>query len=561
MDNHKDIKEEATDDITQVGTQVRRGSIVLDNVDLLHRRMTNRQLQLLAIGGAVGTALFVSIGNGLAAGGPGSLFIAFFFWSFIVAAVNNFVAERMVLQPVSGGFIRLAGHWYDDALGFMVGWNFYFFEVLAIPFEITAVCLVLRYWTDVIPVWAICTVCLLLYAIINISAVSVFGEAEFWLSGGKVFLILIVFSFTFITMVGGNPKHDAYGFRYWNNPGAFAENPAKTTTGSLARFEGFLACLFSASFTIVGPEYICMAASETMRPRHYVKAAFKTVYWRFGAFFILGALCVGIVVPWNNPTLQGVFLGTAAGGGTITASPYVIAISNLGISGLPHLVNALLITSIFSAGNTYVYCGTKALYGMALEGRAPRILTKCTKKGVPVFAFLVTMSFGLLSYLQVSSGSAKVIGWLISLITGCCMIDYFVMCITFINYYKACQVQGLDRTTLPYCGWFQPYGAYIGAVCTIVIAIFLGYGSFTPWSGPSFVQSYTMQIIATFLFLGWKFIKKTKKVQPAELDLVWERPIIDAYENSFTVPPTGFWLQMGQLLGFRRHIRDDTRAL
>src|SRR5262249_42818562 len=131
-----------------------------------------RQIQLLAIGGAIGTALFVSIGNGLAAGGPGSLFIAYTMWCLVVAAVNNSITEMVVLQPVSGGFIRIAGHWFDDALGFMVGWNFFFFEVFAIPFEIAAVNLVLSYWTDKIPVAAICAICLVLYRFVPLFCFS-----------------------------------------------------------------------------------------------------------------------------------------------------------------------------------------------------------------------------------------------------------------------------------------------------------------------------------------------------------------------------------------------------
>lgn len=132
---------------------------------------------------------------------------------------------------------------------------------------------------------------------INILAVRAYGEAEFWLSGGKFFLIVILFCFTFITMVGGNPQGDAYGFRNWQVEGApFA---VTHSTGSLGRFEGFLACWWSAGFTVVGPEYISMVAAEAKRPRIYIKTAFKTVYWRFGIFFILGALCVGIVVPYS----------------------------------------------------------------------------------------------------------------------------------------------------------------------------------------------------------------------------------------------------------------------
>ena len=244
---------------------------------------------------------------------------------------------------------------------------------------------------------------------INVFAVNIYGECEFWLSGGKVILIFMLFSFVFVTMCGGNPHHDAYGFRYWNTPGAFAEY---LTKGDLGRFEGFLACLWSAGFTVVGPVYISMAAAETKRPRTYVKAAFKTVYWRFIVFFIFGSLFVGIAVKYNDPKLVDAL---KTGTSHAAASPYVIAMQNLGVGGLPNLVNALLITSIFSAGNTYTYAATRSLYGIALEGRAPKILTKCTKSGVPIASFCVVMIFPFLSFLQVSNGSNQVLTWLINL--------------------------------------------------------------------------------------------------------------------------------------------------
>lgn len=360
-------------------------------------------------------------------------------------------------------------------------------------------------------------------------------------------------------MVGGNPQKDAYGFRYWKNPGAFAENSAKNSTGSLARFEGFLSCLWSASFTVVGPEYIAMAAAEVKRPRKYVKTAFKTVYYRFGLFFILGALCVGIVVPWNDPQVQGVFLGTTGGGGTAAASPYVIAMTNLGIGTLPSVVNALLITSIFSAGNTYTFCATRSLYSMALDGHAPKILRKTTKNGVPIYAFAVVMAFPFLSFLQVSDNSSVVITWLVSLITAGALINYFVIALTYLNFHKACKVQGVDRKSFPYFGWWQPGCAYVVIVAELLICLFYGYGAFQPPNVESFFQNYTMQILAPVLYISWKLIKRTKKVKPEELDLVWERPVVDAYEASFLSPPTGFWLEMGQLIGIKRHVKDDER--
>lgn len=166
------------------------------------------------------------------------------------------------------------------------------------------------------------------------------SQAEFWLSGGKVILIFSLFLFTFVTMVGGNPQGDAYGFRNWKRGQAFQEfsNGVHMPTGELGKFEGFLGGLTSAVFTVVGPEYISIVAAEAMRPRHYIKNAFKTVYFRFAIFFIGGALAVGIACPSRSNLLAEVVLGGS--NGSAAASPYVIAMKLLGISVFPDIVNA-----------------------------------------------------------------------------------------------------------------------------------------------------------------------------------------------------------------------------
>ncbi|KAH9905830.1 amino acid permease/ SLC12A domain-containing protein [Xylariomycetidae sp. FL2044] len=501
--------------------------------DQLHRHLGNRQIQLIAIGGSIGTALFVSIGGGLAKGGPGSLLIAYTLYAIMVGMVNNSMAEMATYMPVSGSFIRMAGKWVDESLGFMAGWVFFLYEACLIPFEISALNLIITFWSDDVPVYAICIACIALYALINIAAVKYFGEAEFWLASGKLLLICILFMFTLVTMSGGNPQNDAYGFRNWSQAGAFAEH---IHSGDLGRFEGFLGSLFSAGFTVVGPEYLAMVAGEAERPRTYLKNGFKTVYWRFAVFFIGGALCVGIVVPWNDDKIQNQDSGTADG------SPYVIAMTNMGISVLPHIVNALLLTSIFSAGNAYTYCAMRSLYGLACDGQAPRIFQKCLRNGIPVYAFAVTMIFPFLSFLQVSNSAAVVVTWLSLLTQGAQMINYIVISITYIFFYNACKAQGLDRRTLPYFGYFQPYCGYIGAAWMIIIEAIFGYTVFTPgnWDVGDFFSYYTMALIAFVAYWGWKLIKRTRFVPAAEADLVWEKPAIDAYEAAFTEPPSRF---------------------
>ncbi|KAI1851269.1 hypothetical protein JX265_012318 [Neoarthrinium moseri] len=529
---------------------------VAGNADQLQRHLGNRQIQLIAVGGTIGTALFVSIGGGLMTGGPGSLFIAFTLYSCLLGLVNNCIAEMVVYMPVSGSFIRMAGKWVDESFGFMAGWNFFLYEACLIPFEISALNLVLTFWRDDIPAGAVCAACIVLYAVFNVIAVKYYGEAEFWLSTGKLLLIVMLFLFTFITMVGGNPQHDAYGFRYWYSPGSFAEY---VTTGSLGRFQGFLGSLFSAAFTIVGPEYLAMVAGEAERPRTYLKQGFKTMYWRFGTFFIVGALCVGIVLPYDDPTLQN------AGTGTANGSPYVIAMQNMGISVFPHIVNALMVTSIFSAGNAYTYCAMRSLYGLSLEGHAPKFLSRCSKQGIPIWAFLVTMCFPFLSFLQVSNNTAQVVTWLANLTEAAQIIDFIVMSVTYIFFFRALRAQGIDRKTLPYVGWWQPWCAYIGAAGMTVMVCIYGYTTFLPgwWDIGTFFSYYTMVFVAIITYTGWKVIKKTKFVPAAQADLVWDKPVIDAYENSLKDPPTRFRDEIMQMAGLKkreRHIGIDVSS-
>lgn len=162
------LNEEKTTQL-EPSTSGEGGSIqVGENMGTLHRRLGNRQIQLIAAGGSIGTALFISIGGGLAKGGPGSLFIAYTLYSCVLGLVNNSIAEMNTHMPVSGGFIRLAGYWVDDALGFLAGWNFFFYEAFLIPFEITALSMVMSFWnpsvTEPGPTAGICAAVIVCYA-------------------------------------------------------------------------------------------------------------------------------------------------------------------------------------------------------------------------------------------------------------------------------------------------------------------------------------------------------------------------------------------------------------
>lgn len=197
--------------------------------------------------------------------------------------------------------------------------------------------------------------------------------------------------------------------------------------GNLGRFLGFLACLIQASFTIAGnsiflsgthrvgknlttpstgPDYVAMTAGEAKAPRRNLPIAFKSVLYRLTGFFVLGSLAIGIVLPYNDEDLRNALSSAHPGAGS---SPYVIAMRHLNIPVLPHIVNALILTAVFSAGNSYVFCSSRTLYGLALEGKVPRVFTKCSKGGVPIYSLALTLSiscigeFVRLVYIKIGS--------------------------------------------------------------------------------------------------------------------------------------------------------------
>ena len=140
------------------------GSILdINSSHHLHRRLNNRQVQLFAIGGTIGTAIFVAMGQGLAVSGAGSLLLAYMFYACIVSLVTNCAAEMTIFMPVHAAFIRQADKWIDEAWGFMVGWNYFFYIAIGIPLEITSMSLIVQFWTDKIPVAAMIVMCMLAY--------------------------------------------------------------------------------------------------------------------------------------------------------------------------------------------------------------------------------------------------------------------------------------------------------------------------------------------------------------------------------------------------------------
>jgi amino acid transporter len=214
-----------------------------------------------------------------------------------------------------------------------------------------------------------------------------------------------------------------------------------------------------------------------------------------------------------------------------------------GIKGLPSLVNALIMTSVISCGNNVVYSSIRTLHGLAADGKAPAIFAKCNKFGIPVYAVIAALAFCLLSLLQLGNTSATVLNWLVGICTASYMINYFATVVTYLHFYAALKRQGIDRKTLPYRGYFQPYAAYYAAVMTLVVALILGYTVFIDghWDITTFFTSYLMIGFFIVAFVFWKLFKRTNYVRPgtADLQLGDIKAQIDLYEALYEPPKRG----------------------
>ncbi|PNP47033.1 hypothetical protein THARTR1_10538 [Trichoderma harzianum] len=480
--------------------------------ETVKRKLKSRHMQFYAIGGTIGTGLFVGIGGGLAQAGPLSLLLGYSITSVFIFSMMRCLGEMTTWIPLPGATPRFCSRFVDEALGFAVGWNQWYNCAITVCAEISAAAAVIQFWNDTISPAVWISIILVLIFIFNLIDVGVFGEVEFVFSCIKIVALVGLLILSFIIDLGGGPTHDRLGFRYWNNPGAMVEFIVSGDTG---RFLGLFNAIINAGFAFAGIEMIAVAAGETENPRHNIPKAVNRLFWRILFFYVLGTLAVGVLVPYTDDRLLN-------GGAGVASSPWVIGITRAGIKVLPHIINAVVLVSAASAGNALLYSGSRYLLALAEGGQAPKFLLKCTKRGVPIYCVLATGSLAPLTYMAVSSDSAKVFSWFANLVTTAALFTWCSICIAYMGFDRALRAQGINRKEeLAFGGRFQPYLSWISLGFFIIVLIFNGFSTFIHghWDLEHFIVAYIGIPIFFTLFFGWKLIKKTKFHHAKEIDL------------------------------------------
>ncbi|KAJ5248169.1 hypothetical protein N7524_012129 [Penicillium chrysogenum] len=479
-----------------------------------HRRLNPRQIQLTAIAGSIGAALFVGIGSGVMSG-PLCLFLAFIFWATIVFSIAQCQVEVVTLFPLDGAFIRLAGRMVDPALGVAVGYNHFFAQTSFVIFEATVINTLVEYWGYNQSPAVLISISLVLYLAINVYRADLFGEAEFWLALGKVLLATGLIVYTIVVMLGGNPLNDRFGFRYWKDPGPWAgADPSN-------RLMSFVNAVNVAAFCMGGPEYISMIAGESRDPRRTVPRAFNTIMTRLIVFLSVAVFALGLTNGSDS----------YAGG-----SPYVISMQRLQIPVLPSIVNAALLTTIVSAGNAYTFNASRSLHALALDGRAPKFLKRLNKRGVPYMAVIVVMLLSCLAYLALGSSSAEVLNWILNFCTAATMFNWTVMSFTWIRFNAALNAQGIDRKSfLPRVSRYQPYAGYWAFFWAFIFLWVQGYAVFIHgnWKVSTFIFNYGIIALTSIIGISWKIFKRTPFHKSKDVDLFSGLDFFDALTEHY----------------------------
>ncbi|KAI1499575.1 amino acid permease/ SLC12A domain-containing protein [Biscogniauxia marginata] len=486
------------------------------------RGLSPRHVQLMAIGGSIGTGLWVGIGSVLSNAGPLSLVLGYMFWGLLyVWPLNLCVAEMCAYLPIRGTIFELASRFVDPALGFAMGWTYFFAGSMLVCVEYSAVATVMQYWDPDTNAAAWIAMAMGVCFFLNVVAVKWYGESEFIMASTKVLLLFGLCLLTLITMSGGNPRHDAYGFRNWGNGNAMHAYHAEGATG---RFLGWWEVVIYAAFTIAGPDMIALAAGEIQNPRRTIPRVAKLIFYRLVGFYVIGVLCVGILTSSRDPGLLGAIENDEPGA---AASPWVIGIKNLGITGLPDLINACILLSGWSCGNAYLYSSSRTLYGLARDGQAPKIFAKCTKSGVPIYAVTAVSLISCITFLVSSNSAVEVFFWFVDLTTTALIMAYTMMLVAYLGFYHARRAQGMDPATLPYRAPWAPYPAYFALLLGILALLFVGFDAFGPFDVRGFVTNYFALAYGVFMFLVWKVVRRTKFVNPKDADLISGKKEVD----------------------------------
>jgi L-asparagine transporter-like permease len=470
-----------------------RGAAILEKESGLSRQLTTRQMAMIAIGGAIGTGLFLGSSLAVRTAGP-AVIVSYLLGAVMALLLMGALSEMAVAHPTAGSFGVYAELYLNRWAGFAVRYTYWACQCIAIGGEATAVAIYCRWWFPSVAPWVWIVLFSLLLVSVNAAGVEKFGEFEYWFAMIKVVAILAFIGFGVIVLFGLMPSAPKTGFHNFTAGGGFF---AQGLTGI------WMAMCF-VIFSYIGTEVVAVTAGEAANPDEAVPSAMRKMVFRLILFYI-GAMIVLVgVVPWRS----------IQPGGDVTASPFVTVFRLTHIPAATHLMNFVVLTAALSSMNCDLYLATRMIFSLSRGGYAPQGLGQVTKRGVPLRALLLSTT-GLVVATVVAilyPSSAYVYLFGIALFGG--LFVWMMIFITHLFFRRAWQARGGRVLPVRMIGY--PYTSILGA---ILVAAIIATTWWVPGMRPTIYSGLPWLVLITLIYFAWGRSRAARAATLAEAKL------------------------------------------
>ncbi|KAF9535180.1 amino acid permease-domain-containing protein [Crepidotus variabilis] len=484
----------------------------------VQRGMKSRHLMMIAIGGTIGTGIFLSAGASIALAGPGSTLLSYFVVGLFVYSVVISLGEMSSMYPVSGAFSTFGSRFVSPALGFTLGWNYWLQWSLSIP------AVILQFWTDKLQPWHWAIIIIVPMFAIQLIHVRVYGESEYWFSLIKVLMIIVFITVGLIFDWGGVKGHPGPGLSNFHDNQAF-----------IGGFPAFAQTFVYAFYSFGGIELVAVAAGESEKPYKTVPRAIKATFFRIVLFYILTILTIGLCINYADETLL-----NAAFDSDVAASPITVVFLRAGFGAAAHLVNAVLLTAVLSATNSCFYASSRMLLSLARSGHAPKIFGWVNRRGVPVPALLLALAFSCLTFLTTIWGEGVVFSWLLNITGISALLVWTSIGLISLRFRYAYLKQGRSLADLPYTQPLFPLLPTGVIILGVLMFIAQGYAAVrqTPFQAKNVIATYIGVALYIILYLGYTFYERFHLAKPISRHFV---PVeaVDFTTDAVWSPGTG----------------------
>lgn len=410
----------------------------------LQHPLKNRHIQMIALGGVIGTGLFFGAAKSIQSTGP-SIILSYILGGLVIYIIMRALGEMTVHHPSSGSFSDYANRYINSYAGFIAGWTAWFEYTVVCMVELTAVTFFLDYWIPGLPHWLVCLGLLLIFTMVQLISVRLFGEFEFWFAGIKIAAIILMLFFS-AYLVTFNPHIHAGTITSLHS---YASLDVFFASGT----KGFLFSLAIVIFSFGGTEFVSIAAGEAENPRKSIPQAISGVILRIILFYILTIFAIICLYPFNKLNAN--------------VSPFVDVFKEIGINQAANVMNAVAITAALSAFNSCMYAASRILFSLSEQGSAPKRLAKLNKINIPSRALLFTSFCILISVIVNYAFPEKAIMYLLTIATCAILTCWFLILLTQVYFRKKVALEKISYRLILY-----PF-SNIFAMCFLIMVMFI----------------------------------------------------------------------------------------